>query len=124
MASPIAVTSALPDELELLVDELAGARRQPLAAATAWHGRLRGRQVVLAESGIGKVDAALVATSLIERTGPRALLFGGVAGGVDPGARHRRRGHRDKSGAARHRRDHTRRLAALPGGASATLQPD
>jgi adenosylhomocysteine nucleosidase len=47
-------------------------------------GRLDGHPVVLAEAGIGKVNTAAVATLLVARFGARALVFSGVAGGLDP----------------------------------------
>lgn len=61
----IAVMSAIPRELDLL----------------------RGRvddHTVLVESGIGKVNAASVATEVILRHDVDILLFTGVAGGLDP----------------------------------------
>ncbi len=42
------------------------------------------RAVVLAEAGIGKVNAAVVATLLASRFGVDLLAFSGVAGGLDP----------------------------------------
>jgi adenosylhomocysteine nucleosidase len=41
--------------------------------------------VVLVEAGIGKVNAALVATLLLDRFGCDGLILSGVAGGLDPG---------------------------------------
>ena len=40
--------------------------------------------MVLVGAGIGKVNAALVATLLAERFGARLIAFSGVAGGLDP----------------------------------------
>jgi adenosylhomocysteine nucleosidase len=82
--SPVAVLSAVSDELELLLDDLEAVHGEPLAVGTAWRGELGGREVVLALAGVGKVASALVATSLIERTRPHALVFTGVAGSLDP----------------------------------------
>jgi adenosylhomocysteine nucleosidase len=47
-------------------------------------GTLDARPVVLVESGIGKVNAALASTLLCEKFGCGALVFSGVAGGLDP----------------------------------------
>jgi adenosylhomocysteine nucleosidase len=48
------------------------------------HGRLDGHEVIIAEAGIGKVNAALVATLLASRFDADLLAFSGVAGGLDP----------------------------------------
>lgn len=47
-------------------------------------GSLNGRQVVVGRSGIGKVNAAIVATLLIREFNPSAILFSGTAGAIDP----------------------------------------
>ncbi len=47
-------------------------------------GVLDGREVVLAGSGMGKVNAAVVSTLLADRFACETLVFSGVAGGVDP----------------------------------------
>ena len=48
-------------------------------------GSLNGRQVVVGRSGIGKVNAAIIATLLIGEFSPSAIVFSGTAGAVDPG---------------------------------------
>jgi adenosylhomocysteine nucleosidase len=58
--------SAIPGELKLL------------------RSRLDATDVVLVESGIGKVNAAVVTTQLILQHKPEVILFTGVAGGLDP----------------------------------------
>jgi adenosylhomocysteine nucleosidase len=47
-------------------------------------GTLNGRQVVVGRSGTGKVNAAIVATLLINQFNPTALFFSGTAGAIDP----------------------------------------
>jgi len=47
-------------------------------------GLLDGHRVVLSQAGMGKVNAALVATLLADRFECRAIAFSGVAGGLDP----------------------------------------
>ena len=50
-------------------------------------GTLNGRQVVVGRSGVGKVNAAIIATLLINQFNPSAMLFSGTAGAVDPSLR-------------------------------------
>ena len=50
-------------------------------------GTLNGRQVVVGRSGVGKVNAAIIATLLINQFNPSAILFSGTAGAVDPALR-------------------------------------
>jgi adenosylhomocysteine nucleosidase len=47
-------------------------------------GSLDGSDVVLVETGVGKVNAALVTTVLAQSFGCRTIVLSGVAGGLDP----------------------------------------
>jgi adenosylhomocysteine nucleosidase len=49
-----------------------------------WRGRFAGEPLVLAQAGIGKVNAAAAATLLLGVFGASQLIFCGVAGGLDP----------------------------------------
>ena len=49
-----------------------------------WRGRFGGEPLVLAQAGIGKVNAAAAATLLLGVFGATRLIFCGVAGGLDP----------------------------------------
>jgi adenosylhomocysteine nucleosidase len=50
-----------------------------------WRGHHGGEPLVLAQAGIGKVNAAAAATLLLSLFDATALIFCGVAGGLDPG---------------------------------------
>ncbi len=80
-----AILSALPEEQGSLVQGLDAPERVDHAGRTFWRGRLEGRDVVLALSGIGKVAAATTAAALAERFAVQRVVFTGVAGGVGVG---------------------------------------
>jgi adenosylhomocysteine nucleosidase len=81
VTGPIAILSAIPLETRLLRE----AMPEFVAAPPGFAGTIDGRSVVVAEAGIGKVNAAVAATLVIERFRPCVLVFTGVAGGLDPG---------------------------------------
>jgi len=83
--APVGVIAAIPEEMR----HLRGARHAETSVAGQVFSRtdMDGLPVVLAETGIGKVNAAVTATLLVREFGCRALVFSGVAGGVDPGLR-------------------------------------
>jgi adenosylhomocysteine nucleosidase len=81
---PVLVMCAISQEAALLRSEIEDAASEWMGRLRVTTGSLRGVDVVLAEAGIGKVNAAVVATRLIDRFGPRTVLFTGVAGGLDP----------------------------------------
>ena len=83
----VAVLSALAEEQQGLLDQLAGPEDHVYAGRTFWTGSLQGQSVVLALSRIGKVAAATTAAALIERFKASHIVFTGVAGGVGEGVR-------------------------------------
>ena len=82
-APRIGIVSAIAQEQKGLIDALQGARRVRHGNRDYTLGTLWGREVVLVLCGIGKVAAAATTTSLIVEFGCDALLFTGVAGGLD-----------------------------------------
>jgi adenosylhomocysteine nucleosidase len=81
---PVGLICAIPQELAHLRQVLASERTAEIGGFRFDEGSLDGRQVVLAEAGIGKVNTATVATLLVARFDARCLVFSGVAGGLDP----------------------------------------
>lgn len=82
---PIAIVSAMREELAAVLDLLPDERKVLVAGREFWHGHLHGRDVVAVLCRIGKVAAATTATALIEHFGARTIVFTGVAGGLGPG---------------------------------------
>ena len=81
---PIGVLCAIPEEIEHFGAHFREVEVRAVAGYSFRAGTLDGVPVVLAECGIGKVNAALVATILCREFEARLLLFSGVAGGLDP----------------------------------------
>ena len=80
----VGLICAIPEELTHLGDFLDTADTVTVGHAEFATGTLDGHDVVLVGAGIGKVDAALVTTLLIDRFGCRSIAFSGIAGGLDP----------------------------------------
>lgn len=79
----IGILGAMPEELELLLAELQQAEARSRGAFTLHRGTLAGQPLLLAQCGIGKVNAAaLTQTMLLE--GVSRLIVTGVAGAVAP----------------------------------------
>jgi adenosylhomocysteine nucleosidase len=79
-----AILGAFPLEVEVLKGQLEGRKEKRIAGLTVYTGRLGGRRVVLVPSGIGKVNAALTTTIVLEHFRPAQVLFTGIAGGMNP----------------------------------------
>jgi adenosylhomocysteine nucleosidase len=82
---PIAIVSAMHDELSQLLALMPDEHKQTRAGREFWIGHLHGHDVVVVLSGIGKVAAATTATLLIEHFGVAQVVFTGVAGGLADG---------------------------------------
>lgn len=80
----VGIICAIPEELAHLRSDLDDAARIDAGHHQFHQGVLDGQAVVLVEAGMGKVNAAIVTTMLIDRFDCRAVVLSGVAGGVDP----------------------------------------
>lgn len=83
----IGLIGAMTVEVEALRDRMEGARRTEVSGMEFWEGTLCGRDVVLAVAGIGKVNAAMCAQTMILLFKPDAILNTGVAGGIGSGVK-------------------------------------
>jgi len=83
-ARPIGLICAVPEEIGHFGAHLHVVAVTELAGFCFLSGDLDGVPVVLVEAGIGKVNAAIVGTLLAQHFAVRALVFSGVAGGLDP----------------------------------------
>ena len=76
------ILGAMDGEIEGIVSAMEGASRRVYCGSEVFCGRIRGREVVLARSGIGKVNAAFMAQALIREFGADELYMTGVAGSL------------------------------------------
>jgi adenosylhomocysteine nucleosidase len=83
----IAILGAMTVEVETLRQQLTDKEERTVQEVRFTTGTLKGKKVVLAYSGMGKVNATIAATLLVEHFQPTHLLFTGVAGGVNPDLR-------------------------------------
>jgi adenosylhomocysteine nucleosidase len=80
----IGLICAIPQELAQLRDALTPTGRDDVAHTHFDTGTIDGHDVVLAGSGMGKVNASIVTTLLADRFNCSTIVFTGVAGGLDP----------------------------------------
>jgi len=84
-AEPVtAILGAFEREVTLLEDRLAERHEHEIEDIRFVTGRLKGQKVVVAWTGIGKVNAAMTTTLLIEHFKPEHIIFTGIAGAVNP----------------------------------------
>ena len=84
MTAPIALIGALDEEIQAYLDQLSHTKTTHWNALTFYEGTLFGQSVVLVKCGVGKVFASLVTQKLIDAFQPKAILFTGVAGALNP----------------------------------------
>ncbi len=79
-----AILGAFPPELVLLKAQLQQQKDTVIQHIHFTEGILNGRRVVVAQTGIGKVNAAVATTLVLDHFQPREIVFTGIAGGINP----------------------------------------
>lgn len=77
------IIGAMASEVELLKEAMEGARATKVAGMGFCEGKLGGADVVVVQSGIGKVDAGICVQILVDRFGVGRVINTGVAGSLD-----------------------------------------
>jgi adenosylhomocysteine nucleosidase len=80
---PYLVLYAFGEEGEFLAGEMCLDQTETVLGRTAHIGKLSGKDIVLAESGIGMTNAAMTVQKMINKYNPIAVIFSGIAGGID-----------------------------------------
>jgi adenosylhomocysteine nucleosidase len=84
MMKLIGIIGAMEQEVALLKQQLQAVETTKIAQFEFHRGQLNGSDVVLVQSGIGKVTAAIATTLLIQLFKPSCVINTGSAGGFDP----------------------------------------
>lgn len=80
----IGIIGAMKEEVEILQHELSSLHKSEKGGCVFFEGTMNDQEIVLLESGIGKVNAAIGTTLLIDNYAPDVVINTGSAGGFDP----------------------------------------
>ena len=83
----LAIIGAMKEEIDALAAEMTVAERNVHAGIEVVRGHFGEVELVLAQCGIGKVNATICTQMLVDLYRPHALVFSGVAGGLLPNMR-------------------------------------
>lgn len=78
------ILGALSDEAKIIKEKMSEIDTHMFMGVEFVTGELAGRQVVLAVTGVGKVNAAMTTTLLLDHFQPTEVIFTGLAGGINP----------------------------------------
>lgn len=84
MRMSIAIIGAMEEEVAILRDRISDAKVETIAGCEFTIGKMEGADVILLRSGIGKVNAAMSTTILLEKFKPDYVVNTGSAGGFNP----------------------------------------
>ena len=79
----IGIIGAMSEEVQGFKKLLENIDEERIGNLTFYTGVMHGKDIVLLETGIGKVNAAIGATLMIEAFDVEAVIFTGVAGGIN-----------------------------------------
>jgi adenosylhomocysteine nucleosidase len=80
----IGIIGAMHEEVVELRNMISPVEEIKILNMSFFKGTLHGKEVVLVEGGIGKVNASVCTTILLEKFNVDKLIFTGVAGGTNP----------------------------------------
>lgn len=82
----IGIIGALSEEVEMLINMAEDKKEAEISGISFITGKLHGKKCVVAQCGIGKVNAAVCAQTMILRYKPDAVINCGVGGRAAPRA--------------------------------------
>lgn len=84
LASPYAIVSAMPKEINLLLHKLKNQKIIKIEGVNFHEGQLANHDVVMAAFGVGNINSAAGSALLIKIFHPKAIILIGIAGGRVP----------------------------------------
>ena len=78
----IGIIGAMDEEVKLLKDSMDEATIRTIASMDFYKGNLKGKQVVIVRSGIGKVNSAICTQILVDNYSVDGVINTGVAGSL------------------------------------------
>ena len=81
MSKVIGLIGAMDEEVAVIKSWMSDVRKESIAGCDFFIGQFEGKDVVLLQSGIGKVNAALSTTLLLSKFAPEYVINIGSAGG-------------------------------------------
>lgn len=83
----VGIIGALDAEVETLQNLMKGKKEEAVSGTSFITGKLHGKDCVIAQCGVGKVNAAVCAQTMILRFRPGAIINCGIAGALRRGLR-------------------------------------
>jgi len=83
-SSPILIVGGIRQEVKVFADQLTGLTEIVIHGLPCYRGILGEHTCVLAEMGMGKVNAAMTTTLLLTALQPRLVICAGGGGGLNP----------------------------------------
>ncbi len=81
------ILGAIPQETDLVENAMTAKKRSRLGEFPYVTGRIHGRRVIVAVTGIGKTCATMLTTLFVEKFRPREVLMTGTASRINPAIR-------------------------------------
>ncbi|WP_353458345.1 5'-methylthioadenosine/adenosylhomocysteine nucleosidase [Staphylococcus coagulans] len=81
----IGIIGAMEEEIEILKSQIAELEEIKIAHTVFYKGLLNGKEIILTQSGIGKVNVAISTALLINEFKPAYIINTGSAGALQPG---------------------------------------
>jgi adenosylhomocysteine nucleosidase len=84
LAQPTAIIGAMDEEIALLQEKIENPSEEIIGGIHFIKGTLHQRPVIVVKGGIGKVNASMTTTLLLDHFQPTEVIFTGIAGGLNP----------------------------------------